>query len=270
MSRMILAMCSLTVCAAPSVLIAQDGWLIAGDVKEATAMELADQVLPNSIRAEIVSGDKRQRFVAGPSFWIGYNSDPFKSYVFPEDFCTRWKFEVELSPRPRETLEQFLGEDEDHRQVAISSIERKVTVALPVEGDVSLANCRTAEGYLVVEPYSLAALTKGYRQLIGAIRLARSEERVPFAISCTLRPFASDRKRECENAITSLAELPMAALHDISVNDDPDDEFDELKGYEASFGASEPDGLSWRVYWSIDEAGQVAELRLRKIGVVYH
>ena len=254
----------------PDAIEAKEEPLIAGEVESASAMELADRLLPPSTRAEVISGEKHKKFVAGPHYRIGYDTAPFTSYTLPKGFCARYRIAVDIAPARTEKLEQFIGVAERERALQIEHIKRETMLALPIEGEATQEICMTASGYVIASGFGEDGTVAGYRQLVSAIRAARAGATLPFKLSCRKDRLDVGGQDRCADKVSELAQLPMEHLYDISRNDDPDEQAEELDGFEAAFGPSGDDGLSWRVYWRTGSDGQIEEIRLRKVMVAYH
>lgn len=261
---------------------ADDLPLRAGEVESATAMELAPMILPPEILPTVISGKKRREFVAGPRYWLGYDTAPFETYIIPDDFCLRYQIVVRLEPKLLADLQQWKSTPDAEKEMQVTSLSRTMMVAMPLAGGVSLQNCAASEGYIGVSYDSQDETLDGYRQLVSLIQRARSGAPLPAALDCLIpaeifddgEDVEDDRDSEdeewtrCESPRTAIADLPMQELFDISMNDDPDE--GELAGFMASFGPSGENDHSWRINWMPEQDGQISELRMIREQVVYH
>ena len=249
--------------ATPSI-AQEETTLRAGAVEAADAMELRHLILPSLMAEEAIAGKKVQQFVAGPNYWIGYDTAPVTIRWIPAEFCTRYQIAVHLKPTPANRFDE--SEAEADRLLFVESIERKTMVALPIDPSTTAGRCDSAEAYIAIEDYARETTLSGYRQLVSLVRAARENGRLPQSFECRIEGWAEE-SRKCADKREELASLPMATLYNIDVNEDPDE--DEFAGYEASFGPDD-DGLSWRVAWTVADENGIARLEMEKMGVVYH
>jgi hypothetical protein len=246
--------------------------IMLSEVDGAEAMAVAAKVLPANIRATVVEGRVSRQFLPGHAFWAAYVT---QARVLGEDLCTRTQYAVHMSDAGAPGAPPF------EIKLLIGPVERRELQAIVFPANnANDASCATTKGFVSVSgSEDDRRRINAYRQLVAAMRLAKTAKPLPFHTLCSPADDAA-----CRDVRRSLANLPLGELYSIHVmslksesegtgrvrivrmkqiqSSDPYD-------IELSFGISGKDGKSWRVRWR--ETGRpLAEIRLERAMVIYH
>jgi hypothetical protein len=264
------AMLSLIAAAALAASAPPSAPVTLGQLKTATAVALAPQVLPAQTAANITGGVVRRAFLPTVVYYVGFFERPVP---YAEGLCRRAAHWTHLR------APQTTGPVSDDALMEAEPVRNSVHYAATWPGPATDAACQAAKGWIVAdEPFTQAKVER-LRRLTWAMNEAAGRGKLDFAVTC-----ASQTPEACANPRKALADLPLESLLSISLRDPASQteppgpaaqaRFNERVAAgrwpeaELSFDMSAPDGRSWIV--TMKGADRVEAMELQRLTVIRH
>jgi hypothetical protein len=228
-----------------------------GEAKSGPIRPLAARLLPADVAGRIVGGEVKRQWLPGQVyraiFWE-------KAESAGPSLCRRRFHGVDLA-NPAAPGHP----DDPSVELRIGAVTSGLGYRTSYPRRASARSCAGDKGWIAPRPEHVEASLTALDRLVGAMRAASRRGPLSFTIACE----EESGSKACADRRKTLANLPLDALFGVSFEAQRPAPTAGPSAATLQFGASPPDGKSWRVTL-IGTDGRVSEVRMKRTTIIYH